>query len=62
VGHLPAVQVASEIMKLTKLNWNAARFASQMPSTLMYANLVKEVLAQVPQGQVEISEAYSSYM
>jgi hypothetical protein len=55
-------KLAGEIMKLTKLNWNAARFSSQMPSTLMYADLVKEVLAQVPQGQVEISEAYSSYM
>ena len=55
-------RLAGEIMKLTKLNWNAARFASQMPSTLMYADLVKEVLSQVPQGQQEVSERYSSYM
>ena len=54
-------KLANDILKLTKLNWNSARFASALPSTLMYANFVKAVLSQTPEAS-EISEDYSSYM
>lgn len=54
-------KLAREILKLTKLNWNSARFGNAMPSTLMYAKFVKAVLAQVPEGQ-RVSEDYSRYM
>jgi hypothetical protein len=61
-GATGPVKLATEITKLTKLNWNTAKFSSQMPSTLAYADLVKEVLSQVPEGGTGISESYSSYM
>lgn len=54
-------RLCNEILKLTKLNWNTARFSCSMPSTLMYAHFVKEVLAQTPEEQ-ETSEDYASYM
>ncbi|MDG6912533.1 MAG: hypothetical protein JRN35_05565 [Nitrososphaerota archaeon] len=61
-GSTGPMKLASEMMKLTKLNWNAARFSSQMPCTLAYADIVKEVLSQVPPDMEDISEDYSSYM
>lgn len=54
-------RISNEILKLTKLNWNTARFSCSVPSTLMYADFVKEVLAQAPEEQ-EASEDYASYM
>jgi hypothetical protein len=54
-------RLGREMLKLTKLNWNSARFSSSLPSTLMYADFVKAVLAQTPDEQT-ISEDYSSYM
>lgn len=54
-------KIGNEILKLSKLNWNTARFSCALPSTLMYADFVKEVLAQTPEEQ-EISEDYASYM
>lgn len=54
-------RIGREMLKLTKLNWNTARFSSSLPSTLMYAEFVKAVLAQTPEEQ-SISEDYSSYM
>jgi hypothetical protein len=55
------LRIANEIMKLSKMNWNTARFSCALPSTLMYAGFVKEVMAQVPEEQI-VSEDYSSYM
>lgn len=54
-------RLAREILKLTKLNWNSARFGNSMPSTMMYARFVKAVLAQTPEGE-KVSEDYSRYM
>lgn len=54
-------RLSEEALKLTKLNWNSARFSNSVPATLMYASFVKAVLAQTPES-TPISESYSSYM
>lgn len=55
------LRLGTEILKLSKLNWNTARFSGSLPSTLGYADFVKSVLAQTQEEQ-EVSENYSSYM
>ncbi len=60
-GHSGPRRVMREILTLSKMNLNTARFCCREPATLMYARFVKEVLSQVPEEAL-ISEDYSSYM
>ena len=60
-GHVPSpLQIAdhfgdsdvdtllSEILILTKLNWNSANFAGLMPITLRFSRLVGDILREIP--------------
>lgn len=60
-GHVPSpLQVADhigdssietllrEILVLTKMNWNSASFAGQMPITLRFSRLVGDIMREIP--------------
>lgn len=60
-GHVPSpLQIADhigdssietllrEILLLTKMNWNSASFAGQMPITLRFSRLVGDIMREVP--------------
>lgn len=53
--------IASEILSLTKLNWNRARLDGKQPITLMTARRVGNILRHVP-SHVVPSPRYSHYM
>jgi hypothetical protein len=63
-GHVPSpLQVAdhfgdssiemllSEILTLTKMNWNSADFAGLMPITLRFSRLVGDIMREFPMTQ-----------
>jgi hypothetical protein len=60
-GHSGPRRITREILTLSKMNLNTARFCCRNPATLMYARFVKQVLSQVSEETL-ISEDYSSYM
>jgi hypothetical protein len=41
-------QMMSEILTLTKLNWNSAGFAGKLPVTLRFAELVGDIMKEIP--------------
>ena len=53
--------IASEILSLTKLNWNRARLDSRMPITLLTAQRVGEILRHVD-ACVTPAPRYANYM
>lgn len=53
--------IASEILALSKLNWNRARLDARKPITLLTARRVGEVLRHVPE-QVTPAARYAYYM
>jgi hypothetical protein len=53
--------IASEILSLTKLNWNRARMDSRMPITLLTARRVGEILRHVDPS-VTPAPQYANYM
>ena len=57
----PIDTVASEILALTKLNWNRARMEARWPITLLTARRVGEILRHVP-NSVQPAPQYSKYM
>ena len=48
VGDTPIGVVLSEILVLTKMNWNSAHFGGLLPITLKFAKLVGEIMKEVP--------------
>ena len=44
----PRRQLLAELLTLTKLNWNSANFAGKLPITLRFAELVGDILKEVP--------------
>jgi hypothetical protein len=54
-------EVASELLALTKLNWNRARMDARMPITLLTARRVGDILRHVPPS-VTPAPRYSHYM
>ena len=48
VGDALPKQISQEILVLTKLNWNNANFASNLPITLQFADKVGEILKEIP--------------
>jgi hypothetical protein len=54
-------QIATEILALTKLNWNRARLDGKKPITLLTAERVGEILRHVPDS-VEPAPTYAHYM
>jgi len=54
-------KVASEILALTKMNWNNTQFDNSMPITIAAARHVGEILKYVPDEEI-IESRYSFYM
>jgi hypothetical protein len=46
-------EVASEILGLTKLNWNTTSFSTFMPITIKFANEVGKILSELPEEKVK---------
>jgi argonaute-like protein implicated in RNA metabolism and viral defense len=53
--------VCSEILGLTKLNWNTTAFSTQLPITIDFAQRVGRVLSELPQEN-PIQDHYKFYM
>ena len=61
IGDSTAEELGSEIMALTRLDWNTARFSSNLPMTIKFAKRVGEILSVVPQNQ-PVQYQYRFYM
>jgi hypothetical protein len=44
-------QIVSEILALTKMNWNSAGFAGTFPITIRFSRLVGDILREIPDGR-----------
>jgi hypothetical protein len=44
----PRKQLLAELLTLTKLNWNSANFAGKLPVTLRFAELVGDIMKEIP--------------
>lgn len=53
--------ICSEILGLTKLNWNTTAFSTQSPITLEFAQRVGRILSEVPKG-IKLQDHYRFYM
>lgn len=53
--------ICQEILALTKLNWNNAKFCSKSPVTIGFARRVGEIIRQVP-PDAELAELFKYYM
>lgn len=53
-GHANLRTVMSDILALTKLNYNACNFADGMPVTLKFANAVGEILTAGPTKELDV--------
>ena len=51
-GDSSADKVCSEILALTKLNWNNCAFASGSPITTAFSKQVGRILTELPEGVV----------
>jgi hypothetical protein len=49
VGDTATPQLLSELLSLTKMNWNSADFASSSPITIRFSRQVGEILREVPE-------------
>jgi hypothetical protein len=54
--------VCSEILGLTKLDWNTTAFSKQIPITLGFAQSVGKVLSEIPPEISELRDHYRFYM
>ena len=48
VGDSSAKALLAEVLLMTKMNWNSARFAEKLPVTLRFANEVGTILRDLP--------------
>jgi argonaute-like protein implicated in RNA metabolism and viral defense len=60
-GDSPWDRVISEVLALTKMNWNTADFAGRDPITIAFSRRVGQILAEVPEGE-RIRSEYRFYM
>jgi hypothetical protein len=60
-GDSPWNTVLSELLAMTKLNWNTADFAARDPITIAFSNRVGEILAEIP-DDAPIRQEYRFYM
>lgn len=73
-GHVPSpLQIADhigdsaidtllhEILVLTKMNWNSAEFAGQMPITVRFSQLVGDIMREIPPSQEPLPQ-FKYYM
>jgi hypothetical protein len=49
VGDTAAEDLLHEVLLLTKMNWNSARFAERLPGTVRFANEVGTILRDLPE-------------
>jgi hypothetical protein len=61
VGDSSPRQLLSEVLLLTKMNWNSARFAERVPVTLRFAGEVGSILRDLP-DDFEPEARYAFYM
>jgi hypothetical protein len=61
VGDSSPRQLLSEVLLLTKMNWNSARFAERVPVTLRFAGEVGTILRDLP-DDFEPEARYAFYM
>lgn len=54
--------LARELLGLTKMDWNRARFDGHAPLTIEAARRVGRILRYVPEEQTDIADSYSHYM
>jgi hypothetical protein len=48
IGDSATVDLLREVLLLTKMNWNSARFAGRIPVTLRFAKEVGAILRDLP--------------
>lgn len=60
-GDSDAELVCTEILALTKLNWNTTRFSTYQPITLAFASRVGSTLSELPEDHL-IQDHYRFYM
>ena len=48
VGDSSAKALLAEVLLMTKMNWNSARFAEKLPVTVRFANEVGTILRDLP--------------
>jgi hypothetical protein len=53
--------ICSEILGLTKLNWNTTAFSTQLPITLEFSHRVGKVLSELP-ADIQLQDHYRFYM
>jgi hypothetical protein len=53
--------IAKEILSLTKMNWNSAKFSIALPITIAFAKEVGSILSELPLGG-NIQQQYRFYM
>lgn len=56
-----ADSLASELLTLTKMNWNNTQFDGRLPVTLKASRQVKDILKYVPEGS-RVAPSYRYYM
>lgn len=61
IGDSPRIQVAKEILDLTKLNWNTTAFSTFKPITLSFAGEVGKILSELPPER-KIQHHYRFFM
>jgi hypothetical protein len=61
VGDSSAKALLAEVLLMTKMNWNSARFAEKLPVTLRFANEVGTILRDLP-GEYTPEARYAFYM
>lgn len=54
--------ICSEILGLTKLDWNTTVFSKQIPITLGFAQSVGKVLSEIPADITDLKDHYRFYM
>lgn len=60
-GDSEAHRIFSEVLTLTKMNWNSAGYAETLPITLRFSRLVGDILREVPSDRVP-HPRYAFYM
>ena len=51
VGDTSPADLFSEVLVLTKMNWNSANMSGLTPITLRFSKLVGDILREVPESQ-----------
>jgi len=60
-GDTPIETICSEILALTKLNWNNAKFCTKAPITIGFARRVGNILREAPPG-TKVGDRFKFYM